>query len=94
LPQEHSRRDQAEHGERKVELDDGPDPEDADGRSLLHDSQIAVGIRNVYEVAASTDARDEENALPEGGLVTGREAWEDGRVGLVGVEGVEEQTED
>ncbi|KAL7625991.1 N-acetylglucosaminyl-phosphatidylinositol de-N-acetylase [Parahypoxylon ruwenzoriense] len=66
------RRRRREDSKWQVELNNGPDPDTAQRRRLLHNSKIPVPIRDVDQVAAGADACNEENGLAEGRLKSSR----------------------
>jgi len=94
LPEKGAGNGKARHRGDEVELHDGPQPEAAQRRRLLHGGQVAVRVGNVDEVAAGHDAHGEEDGLAERALVAERQARDDDRVRGVRVEEVEEEEED
>lgn len=93
LPHKRPRDRQARHRPPQVHLDDGPQPQTADGRRLLHDGQVALLVADVDQEAARGAAGGEEDGLTEGRLVAQRQAGEQHRVGGVRVQRPEEEEE-
>jgi hypothetical protein len=73
FPQIYPRNSQTQRRPGKIQLNDGPEPQDAQGRGLLHDVQVAELVADVDEIRAAHAAHDEEDGLAERMLVFERE---------------------
>lgn len=94
LPEEEARRSKTSHGQAEVQLDDGPDPEASQGRGPLQDSNVAIPVGDVYQVASSDRSHGEEYGLSGVVLESLGQTGDDGGGGGVGVKSVYEGRED
>lgn len=94
LPEEEARQSKTDDGQAKVQLDDRPDPEAPEGRGLLQDSNIAIFVCDVDQVAPGDGSHRKEYRLSGVVLEALGQTWYDGVGCGVGVKSVYEGSED